>query len=264
MPLSPDAATTVTPMPLTRTEFARRTGRAKSSVTEACAGPLRAAVLPTGALDAQHPDVAAWCAARGIDHALLLAPGAPASPHRASSVTSTTAPAGSASIPPSTPPQLLRSRGPSRKIAGPANIEELGTWTLDQLMAAFGSADGFGTWLDDRKKVAEIARLESRLAREQGRLISRELVRLHCFGALQKLHHRLLMDAAATLAVRIGSSARAGATREELTKVARDLIGSELAAAKRGVAAGIRDSKTGDNPPPVKSEEHNDDESDSE
>jgi hypothetical protein len=60
------------PHPVTRAEFARRCGRARSSITEACSVSLAAACLAGGRLDAAHPEAVAWAAARGIGAAQLL------------------------------------------------------------------------------------------------------------------------------------------------------------------------------------------------
>jgi len=60
--------------PVTRAEFARRAGRARSRITEACGpdGALQAACLAGGSIDAAHPVVQAWAVARRIDPLALL------------------------------------------------------------------------------------------------------------------------------------------------------------------------------------------------
>jgi len=80
-----------------------------------------------------------------------------------------------------------------------------------------------------------------------GRLLSRDLVRRHVFGALEQLHVRLLRDSAITLARR----ARSAASTEDATTAVQDLISSQLTAARSQVVSALRNSRTGDNPPAV-------------
>jgi hypothetical protein len=51
-------------------DLARRSGRARSTVTRACQGELRAALV-NDRVNAAHPRVIAWARARGIDPAAL-------------------------------------------------------------------------------------------------------------------------------------------------------------------------------------------------
>jgi hypothetical protein len=66
-----DPAPTYRPCPLSRADFARRTGRARSTVTEACRGPL-APACDRDRIDAIHPAAAEWARQRGIDPSVLL------------------------------------------------------------------------------------------------------------------------------------------------------------------------------------------------
>lgn len=54
------------PAPISRAAFARLSGRARSTVTEACTGVLAAACLPGGRIDRAHPAARAYLAARGL------------------------------------------------------------------------------------------------------------------------------------------------------------------------------------------------------
>src|SRR5689334_19224612 len=76
MPPRADRDPSHRPFPVSRADVARWSGRARATITEACAGPLAAACLPGGRVDAAHPAVARWALARGLDLASLLAPAA--------------------------------------------------------------------------------------------------------------------------------------------------------------------------------------------
>lgn len=83
---------------------------------------------------------------------------------------------------------------------------------------------------------AEAARLELRIAVEQGELISRELVRAHVFGALEALAKRLLRDVPMSLAVRVAAVEQP----EEREKIIRETISDQIRAAKEQVARTLR------------------------
>ena len=55
---------------ISRAEFARRANRGRSTITEACRGPLAQAIVRKR-IDAAHPHVVAWARERGIDPVAL-------------------------------------------------------------------------------------------------------------------------------------------------------------------------------------------------
>jgi len=55
---------------ISRAEFARRANRGRSTITEACRGPLAQAMVQKR-IDAAHPHVVAWARERGIDPVAL-------------------------------------------------------------------------------------------------------------------------------------------------------------------------------------------------
>jgi hypothetical protein len=108
-----------------------------------------------------------------------------------------------------------------------------------------------------RRRLAQVELLESRNARDSGRLISRELVRAHAFGALNRLSVQLLRDFPRTLATRL----RSPLPLEQSTAIVQDLVGSALRLTKREVISSIRRSRvagTGE-PPAVQGQGHDDD-----
>ncbi len=111
------------------------------------------------------------------------------------------------------------------------------------------------------KRRAEVQALELKLARERGGLISRELVRSHVFGHLERLHQRLLNDLLVSAATRITATS----TREERIAILRELVGTELGAAKEAVIRSLRAitaeapaDAVEERPPPHVSGEHED------
>jgi len=61
-------------MPIAQVDFARRAGVARSTISRAFNGPLRAALLASKRVDATHPLVVTWARARGLDPVVLLGP----------------------------------------------------------------------------------------------------------------------------------------------------------------------------------------------
>lgn len=258
--------------PLTRSEFGRRVGRKPASITEACAGPLKAACLPNGRIDAAHPAAVAWAKKRGVALAALLRP-APRSSGAATPPEPTAGVPGEIEVPfavdampvnvrPGAGLTSKRGRGRPRAGAGPAtasetehskprDVTDLLSCTLIELTTRHGSAQGFADWLDTRRQIADTARVESRNDRDAGRLISSELVAHHVIGMLDGQNRRLLNNAPRTIAVRAMSAVRSGGTLEQVTELVRSAISSELRITVASARKAIRACSTGDNPPGV-------------
>ncbi|GAB5548929.1 MAG: hypothetical protein SangKO_086890 [Sandaracinaceae bacterium] len=83
---------------ISRAEFARRANRGRSTITEACRGPLARAIVRKR-IDAAHPDVIAWARERGIDPDALTSQRRAARPSGAGS-----SPAPAATEPTTAPP----------------------------------------------------------------------------------------------------------------------------------------------------------------
>lgn len=219
MPSCPDRARQHKPHPVTRAEFARRAGKGRSTVTEACAGPLAPASLPGGRIDARHPAVVEWATARGIDPAVLLGP-----------AVSTQTPAGAR-------PEPGPTLGP---LADPIDVSSLVDKTIREVTDEYGSVLGVADWLDVRKTAAEIIRIETQNAERAGLLIERERVRTHVFGFIERSHKQLLGDAPKTIASRMAAMVRSDANQEECEKFVRDTISSILRVTKEQVVRNLR------------------------
>lgn len=106
-----------------------------------------------------------------------------------------------------------------------------------------------------RKKRAEVERLELRNARDQGRVISAELVRKLVLAHFDALNRRLLREGADYLASAIASAVKSGEPREAVVERIRSRIGQDLVAANRasfgGLKATVRASKGGGDLPDV-------------
>jgi hypothetical protein len=225
------------PHPLSRAEFGRRAGRARSSVTEACAGPLAAACLSGGRIDAAHPDVAVWAGARGIDPAVLVSP--LAAPGAVRTQADGAAPSNGSDAP-QTPPTRARIAPPAPPINGPEDVTDLYGWTFGRVLDVYGSSQAMGDWLAARKVAAEIAKLELMLATTRADLIPREAVRTHVFGLIDGTFRRLLQDSPKTIARRVYAMANAGEPAEKAEELVRDTISSVLRPIKEGAARTLR------------------------
>lgn len=210
------------PEPITKAQAARAKKVTPGAVSHALkpGGGLVGALLPTGRLDAASDAYRAWLAADGA---------------------------------PSPTPErpLRRARSPTalRPDSAPHDsADAILDLTVRQITERYGSIQGARDVFELRKMAANTARIESRNERDEGRLISRELVRVHVLGLLQQITTRLLSSAPTTIAIRT----RSATTFEEARTVAREIIAAELAAAKQQrITAALSACRAGDNPPQV-------------
>ena len=96
------------------------------------------------------------------------------------------------------------------------------------IIDTFGTDERFKKWLDSRRVMEEIRLKNYQVGERSGSLIPRTLVQEKIFSILEASNIRLLTDAPRTLALRIGASAKAGVSDEELEKIAREIMESQI------------------------------------
>lgn len=114
--------------------------------------------------------------------------------------------------------------------------------TLRELIERHGTKTGVRDWLDARKKIAEIREKDLKNAETDGRLIDRELVKTHVFGAIEAGNRRLLTDFPKTAAARVYALAKTGMPLEDAEKLIRELIGTQLDPVKETAVRVLRNA----------------------
>jgi hypothetical protein len=195
---------------ISRAELARLAKVSDVAVSKACKGRLAPACVEKR-IDVDHPAVLDYLASKGV------AP--PRKPE---------------SEPPPAEPEFSVSfdDGEDEGGAEDLDVEHFADLTLRQLTDRFGTKTRFKDWLDARKKIADIQEKDLKNDETTGRLIERELVRTHVFGAIEASNKRLLQDAPKNIARRIYAMAAANVPAEEAERTVREIIGSNLAAVK--------------------------------
>jgi hypothetical protein len=194
------------PNAISKKALADQKGVTRGAVTRACypGGALELALLPGGRVDLDHAATQAWLAGSTKDAS---------KPARA--------------------PQL-------RLEDGSYNLDELGHFTLTEIVEQYGSVTGFIDFVEARKKIADTRRVELQNAETEGHLISRELVKTHVFGVIDAVTRRLLSDVCKNLTRRAYSMALSGAPIEEAQRVASELITATLAPMTKSAARTLR------------------------
>ena len=206
---------------ITRARFARLAGVSRPSVTKACKNGLKDAVVGKR-IDLTHPAARQYLADKGVD-ATTVRPAASRIPRGGEG-------------------------GPGKSEAagtdwGPGNVEDLLGLTFREIAVRYGTVPGFTDWLNARKKVADIRRLELRNAESEGRVIQRDLVRTHVFGYLDAMNRRLLRDLPPALAPQLLTLARTNASAEDFKKEIRARISHQLRNAKHDVTRRLSSQK---------------------
>lgn len=222
----PDHAPTHRPHPLTRAELARRVGRSRGAVTLALQGTLAAACLDGGRVDALHPDLVAFAAKHwGVGTDVLTAGAAGAEDDDAPPA---------AAKPKRSPPAAATTYDAT------VSVESLLDMTVRQITDRHGSLTACADFVDLRKDVAATKRLELQNAETEGRLIPRDLVATHVFGAIEAMNRRLLSDTAKSLALLITSAVKNDETLEQIETRIRDDISTHLRFVKTTAARVLR------------------------
>ena len=221
---------------LSKTRLATLIGISKQLLGHHARGALRKAVTEHG-VDIDHPSAVAYLAKYNVTPDQLIArdAGVPATQAGRPARAPTRVLALPASVPSDQPSH--------RAFNVPLNADELQDMTFRQIAARYGSLEGFETWVDLRKKTAETRRIELQNQETDGRLIERELVRTHIFGAIDASNRRLLSDSPTTLALRVTGAVKSNQSMEDIKQLIRDHIGAQLAIVKTTAARILREQR---------------------
>lgn len=250
---------------VSRAELARIAGVSRAAITKACKGSLRQACVGKS-VDLDHPSVDAYLTNRGIE--------VPRAPTRSEAVpsdggqTSGGDPQQNRRRKPTAPrPRRAKSTPTAPSVSRPPDLDaradaldaeeesvlaEVGDvdddiaayahLTIHQVVKRFGRLPKFRFWLDARKKIADIREKELKNDETVGRLIERELVRTHVFGALDAMHRRLLSDTPKTIARELYALSKSAAPVEDAEERVRKIISSQLEPVKTKVAKALRNA----------------------
>lgn len=182
---------------VSRTELAKLAGVAPKTVTVLAYPGARLAEAVRGrGMDLDHPAVQAWLQER-----------AQKAPR----------------------PPLLATQSTPRAGAREITLDLIGEMPIRDLLRHFEHVDDLNRWLDAAKKLADTRAQDLRNLESEGRVVQREAVRVHVFGAMEASHVRLLSDAPKTITRRLYGMARAGESARTAEKVTREIINSHLA-----------------------------------
>jgi hypothetical protein len=228
---------------ISRAELARLAKVTKAAVTKALKGPLAASRVADRA-DLNHPALQAWLVKRGAapaasarsDRAPTPKPkgkaAAPAAP-----TSSRKRPAKAKPAPPEDPPPLPPEEAP------PAMAEvDAFRALLGPLAARFSTRREFKDWLQGLEGLERYRRQRLENDERQGRVISRELVKTHFFGAIDASNKRLLSDTPRTIATDLFALAKAGGSLEDAERSVRDAISSQLEPVKESMTRALRNA----------------------
>jgi hypothetical protein len=213
------------PRLVSRAELARIAKVSAMAITKICRTRLMEACIGPR-VDLDHPSVLAYLASKDI-----APPAALEAPVRAP-------------LEPTAPRPSSKSASGQREALEASDekidVEQYADMTLRQIADLFGTVTAFKDWLDARKKQVAIREKELRNWELEGRLIPRDAVRTHVFGAIDGANRRLLQDAPKTITRRLYAMAKSGAAIEEAEQVVREIVGSQLRPVKDVAARALR------------------------
>lgn len=212
------------PRLISKAELSRLVGVSPAAVGKQCRGNLSPAMVGDR-VDQDHPTVVAWLKSRGVKPTKgrskpQKSPPRPTEPRRTQ------------------PRREAKAEG--HELLKLSDVEGFEDMTLREITDRFPTRIGVRDWLDARKKVVDIREKELKNWETEGKLIPREAVRAHVFGAIDGANRRLLQDSPKTIARRLYALAKSGASVEEAERVVRETIGSQLRPVKDTAARALR------------------------
>lgn len=111
--------------------------------------------------------------------------------------------------------------------------------TVREIRSTFGGVEALTNWITVRKQLEDIRGREIMNAEREAKVIPRELVRAHVFGALDTLTGRLLLDVPRTLAARVLALLTAGEGLEKAEAMIREVVSVQIKNAKAEIVKAI-------------------------
>ena len=198
-------------------------------MTVACKGVL-AAAMRGNRIDIGHPDAVAYREKRLAK--LKAATGAPPPDH---------APPPQPPPPPA-PGQSATMDVPGDLTAAPDDLGELVDWPLGRLLDTYGSAIRFYDWLRALKEIEAVNEKRIKNATQEGKLISRELVKSAILSRIEGVFIKLLTDGATTISARAFAMCKAGEDEREIKKMVEDQLSSFIRPAKQKMREALGDA----------------------
>jgi len=235
------------PKLISRAEFARRCGVSKQAISKACDKQLAAACV-ADRIDVDHETARAYMAAKGVTLGDVVSSAGAPPPRPKRARAGAAAPTGSkktgrsgAASPPAPRRSLTAPDGAEPPDeASDEDLADLAAY-LHPLIERWGVDERFKFWLEQLKDIEAIREKRLKNAATEGKLISRELVAAHVFGAIESANKRLLRDAPKTIASRAFELARSSTGNlEQAERMVRDEIASHLRPVKGTAARNLR------------------------
>lgn len=206
---------------VTRAELSRMAKVSDTAISKACKTTLAPACEGLR-VDVDHPAVLAYLKGKGQKPPRLRP--------------------SSAEPPPSAPADRPRSavRASAATLAGSdEDIEELAE-LIRPLLERFGTSLRFKDFLASLKTIEDIRGKRIENEKDEGRLIERELVRVHVFGAIERANRQLLTDLPKTITRTLYAAAKSGVPVEDSERTVRAQISDQLKPMKLTAAKTLR------------------------
>ena len=207
---------------ISKARLAELAGVSRAAVTKAAANGLKAAVSGKQ-IDVDHPDVIAWLQKKQNPKTAKAPAATKKTPKK---------PAAKKTPPkkPTAPKDTAEEEEEPPTVFLPDDelVKDYGNMKFKDLVSQFGTGARFKDWTAAVKNLESIRALQVKNEEKEGSLISRDLVRLHVFGAIENTYIRLLGDTPKTLSKRISSHVKSGGTLEDAEGIIRKVLSTQL------------------------------------
>lgn len=124
----------------------------------------------------------------------------------------------------------------------PSDIQQFADMTLRELVERFGTDVRFSDWLSATQKIELINEKRLKNAETEGRLVSRELVRIAILERIDAVFVRMLTDGAKTIAATAHAMTKAGSDVIEVRQMVEERLESIIRPAKVKMTEALRNA----------------------
>ena len=217
---------------INKTKLAKLTKLSRPAVTKACNNKLKAAIVGK-LIDIDHPSVIQYIEF----HQNKKTPKAVKSLSKKKTVpkkiktktiSKKEAPASTSSIDDTEEPGDTVDSSLQSDYLKDRDVKKVAHLTLLELVKKHGTDIKFESWVRALKVIGEIRQKNLLMAEKEGKLIHKDLVKTHVFGAIENSNKKLLIDTPKALARRLFALAKSKGTIAEAEALVIDIIGKQL------------------------------------
>lgn len=120
-------------------------------------------------------------------------------------------------------------------VSPPDDLNEIGSWTIDEVVQKFGASPAFLDWVKALKEIEAIVDRRIKNNKALGKLVSIKFVEQHVISNFDNIHSRMLDDGSKTITLDVIEKHKSGLNSSEIQEHVSEIISSFIEKGKKNI-----------------------------